>query len=100
MLRKRSWLLVFALACLGLAHLAGAVTAVFTDQASVSNNTFSTAASFSSCTAGDTGFLNASSQTADSGGSDGDGFDQDPQDAFTNGSGEAINEGGDGDRHR
>jgi hypothetical protein len=51
------------------------------------------------CAAGDTGLLNASVEGADTGG-DGDGFETDPTLAFADGSGNAENKNGAGDRHR
>ena len=50
------------------------------------------------CTAGNTGWLNASSQTATAGG-DGDGFETNANGAFTDGNGEAANLDGRDDRH-
>ena len=73
-------------------------SALFTDQAALDGNTFSTAASFSTCTAGGTGLLDASSEARGSGGLRG-GFEGDPELAFTNGSGEADNQRDDGDNH-
>ena len=72
--------------------------AVFTDQATVPDNNFTTAASFG-CTAGNTGFLNPTAEAADTGG-DGDGFELNPTNAFADGGGNASNINGNGDRHR
>ena len=51
------------------------------------------------CTAGDTGFLNATAEVADTGG-DGDGFESNPTGAFADAGGIASNINGAGDRHR
>jgi len=50
------------------------------------------------CTTGDTGYLNPSANAADTGG--GDGFELNPTNAYTDGSGYASNINGPGDRHR
>ncbi len=52
-----------------------------------------------SCTAGDTGFLDASAEAADTGG-DGNGFELNPTNAFADGGGNASNINGAADRHR
>ena len=51
------------------------------------------------CLGGDTGFLDAAAEAADSGGN-GDGFESSPSNGFTDGSGVASNLDGAGDRHR
>ena len=51
------------------------------------------------CVTGDTGYLNPTTQAADTGG-DGDGFEINPTTAFDDDSVLASNVGGDGDRHR
>ncbi len=83
--------------------LGGAMTqeglALFTSQATVTGNSFETAASFGSCTAGDTGFLNPMAEVADTGG-DGDGFELNPTNAFADDAAFASNINGNGDRHR
>ncbi len=56
-------------------------------------------APISSCTAGDTGFLSATAEAADTGG-DGDGFESNPTGAFADAGGIASNINGNGDRHR
>ncbi|MCH7484044.1 MAG: hypothetical protein IIA90_02725 [Chloroflexi bacterium] len=55
--------------------------------------------SSSTCTSGDTGFLNPAAQGADSGG-DGDGFESSPTNAFADDAAFASNINGRGDRHR
>ena len=84
----------------GLALVLGATMAegglaVFTGQANVAGNTFTTAA----CFAGDTSFLDPTAQAADTGG-DGDGFESSPTNAFADAGGNASNLDGAGDRHR
>ena len=69
--------------------------AVFTHQANVTGNTFDTV----DCFTNDTGFLNPSTEAADTGGN-GDGFELNPTNAFADGSGFASNIDGDGDQHR
>jgi len=69
--------------------------ATFTDQASVPDNTFTTA----SCFGGDTGFTDPTATATDTGG-DGDGFELNPINAFSDGGGYATNENGAGDRQR
>ncbi len=64
-----------------------------------SGNSNEATATVSTCTAGDTGFLNPTAQAADSGG-DGDGFELNPSDAFTDGVASASNIDGDDDNHR
>lgn len=49
--------------------------------------------------AAETGYLNPSANAADTGG-DGDGFESNPTGAYTDGSGNAANNNGAGDRHR
>jgi hypothetical protein len=87
-----------AIAALGLA-LGGlgarGALALFTSQATVTGNTFSTA----SCFSGDTGLLDATAQAADTGG-DGNGFEVNPTYAFGNDALYAENINGEGDRHR
>jgi len=61
------------------------------------NGTTPTATPTPACSAGDTGWLDASAQAADSGG-DGNGFERNPSNAFADGVGYAENENG--DRHR
>jgi hypothetical protein len=84
-----------------LAVLLGAGTfliaraATFTDQASVPNNTFTTLA----CFTGDTGFTDPTATATDTGG-DGDGFELNPTNAFSDGGGNATNENGADDRQR
>ncbi len=79
----------------GAALLAGKAAGTFTDQASVTDNAFTTAA----CWSGDTSFLSPTAEAADTGG-DGDGFELIPTGAFADGGGYATNENGPGDRHR
>ncbi len=55
--------------------------AVFTDQESMTANTFTTKGCFPG---GDTGFLDPSAQVNDTGGTEGDGFEHDPTYAFSN----------------
>jgi hypothetical protein len=73
--------------------------ATFTDQASVTANTFTTAASFGGCTYVDTGFTDPSAAATDTGG-DNDGFELNPTNAFADGGGYASNINGPDDRHR
>jgi hypothetical protein len=87
--------LAATLLLVGAAVLVGKVAGTFTDQASVTENAFTTA----TCWTGDTGFLSPTAQAADTGGDD-DGFELNPTGAFTNESGYATNEDGAGDRHR
>lgn len=72
------------------------VQAIFTDTDSVASNTFATANCFPSS---DTGFLDPSSEAADTGG-DADGFEQNATNAFADGGGSASNIDGAGDNHR
>ncbi len=69
--------------------------ALFTGQAGNTGNTFTSVA----CFPGETGFLNPSAQAADTGG-DGNGFEENPTDAYADGGGYARNVDGPGDRHR
>ncbi len=95
-LRRYAPLIPIAVLCLVLVGLGSrGALAVFSSQAANSGNTFKTVGCFS----GDTGWLNASAQAADSGG-DGNGFEHNPTYAFADGSGYAENQNGDGDRHR
>ena len=89
----------------GLALVLGAAMAqgglaVFTGQASVAGNTFTSAACFPS---NDTGFLDPAAEAADTGGG-GDGFETTPTNAFADGGTDptykAENINGEGDRHR
>ena len=66
---------------------------------SVNSNEASATVSGAGCTAGDTGFLNATAEAADTGG-DGDGFELNPTDAFADGTASASNIDGDDDNHR
>jgi len=68
----------------------------FSNQETVADNTFS---SIECIVGGDTGFLNASSDAADTGG-DGDGFELASTNAFSDSAGYATNQDGPGDRHR
>ena len=72
--------------------------AVFTDQATVTGNTFTT----DDCFVGDTGFLGPTAEAADTGG-DGDGFEVTATNAFADGGTDpnykAENVDGEGDRH-
>ncbi len=77
------------------AALAQGGLAVFTGQASVAANTFSTVA----CFPGDTGLLDPAADAADTGG-DGDGFESSPTNAFADAGGNATNTDGAADRHR
>ena len=72
------------------------VLALFTDTDAVGTNDFSTANCFPNS---DTGFLNASTGAADTGG-DGDGFELNPTNAFADAGGVATNTDGAADRHR
>jgi hypothetical protein len=85
------------LGALGLAAapLATGTAAIFTGQAQILNNTFTTAP----CFPGDTGLLNATAQAPDTGAGDGNGFEQDPTNAFADDAGYAANYDGAGDRH-
>jgi hypothetical protein len=91
--RTLLWLLLGALG-LAAAPLATGTAAIFTGQAQNLNNTFTTAPCFFS---GDTGLLNPTAQAPDTG--DGDGFEQDPTNAFADEAGYATNSHGEGDRH-
>ncbi len=88
-------LLLTSLAIVVAAALVKDGLTVFTDQANVTGNTFTSAACFS----GNTGLLDASSDAADTGG-DGDGFETSPTNAYADGGGNATNTDGAGDRHR
>jgi hypothetical protein len=96
--RRTSWLVICTVV---LAVLLGAGTfliaraATFTDQASVPDNTFTTLA----CFTGDTGFTDPTATATDTGG-DGDGFELNPTNAFSDGGGNATNENGADDRQR
>ena len=89
-------------ACLALAGtaivaaLVVGVLALFTDADAVGTNDFATANCFPSS---DTGFLDASTDAADTGG-DGDGFELNPTTAFADAGGVATNTDGAADRHR
>jgi len=69
--------------------------ATFTDQASVTGNTFTTAP----CFTGATGFTDPTATATDTGG-DGDGFELNPINAFADGGDYASNIDGAGDRQR
>jgi hypothetical protein len=86
--------LVLALA-VGAGGFLAAWAATFTDQASVTDNTFTTL----TCFTGDTGFTDPTAGATDSGG-DGDGFELNSINAFADGGGYASNIDGAGDRHR
>jgi hypothetical protein len=92
--RTLLWLLLGALG-LAAAPLTTGTAAVFTGQAQNHNNTFSTAP----CFPGDTGLLNPTTQAPDTGAGDGDGFEQDPTNAFADDASYAANYDGQGDRH-
>jgi hypothetical protein len=85
---------VLALA-IGAGTFLAARAATFGDQASVTDNSFTTL----SCFTGDTGFMEATATATDSGG-DGDGFELNPINAFADGGGYASNIDGAGDRQR
>jgi len=82
------------LICL-VAPIVGSGLALLTGQKSNNNNTFTSV----SCFPGNTGLRNPSANAADTGGS-GNGFESSPQNAYTDGSGNATNLNGPGDRHR
>jgi len=88
-------LAVVLAAVLGAGGFLAAWAATFTDQASVPDNTFTTA----SCFGGDTGFTDPTATATDTGG-DGDGFELNPTNAFADGGGNASNVDGAGDRQR
>ena len=95
---KRRWFLVL-LAGLGIvlaAVMADGGLGAYTDQETVADDTFS---SIDCIVGGNTGFLDASSDAADTGGN-GDGFEANPTNAYANGGGYAENVHGPGDRHR
>jgi hypothetical protein len=96
---RRTLLLSILAVVLGVAAGAGgffaAWAATFTDQAPVTDNSFTTLP----CFTGDSGFVNPAAQAADTGG-DGDGFELNPTDAFADGGDYASNINGPGDRHR
>jgi len=92
--RNLLWLLLGALG-FAAAPLPTGTAAIFTGQAQNPNNTFTTAPCFSA----DTGLLNPTVQAPDTGAGDGDGFEQDPTNAFADGGGYAANYDGEGDRH-
>ncbi len=64
-----------------------------------SANSNEASATVGTCTAGDTGFLSATAQAADTGGDD-DGFELNPTNAFADDASYAENRNGPGDRHR
>lgn len=78
------------------AILWGGALALFTESDAVGSNTFATADCFPSS---NTGFLDATSEAADTGG-DADGFELNPANAFSDGGGFASNVDGAGDNHR
>ena len=80
---------------LGAGTFLVARAATFTDQAPVTDNTFTTAP----CFAGDTGFTDPTATATDTGG-DGDGFELNPTNAFADEGGYASNIDGAGDRQR
>jgi len=85
---------LMALSCLAtLTGISG--LALFTDQNANTGNIFTTAASFPT----DTGYRSPSADAADTGG-DGNGFELDPTNAYTDASGYASNINGALDRHR
>jgi hypothetical protein len=90
----RAALLALILA-VGVGGFLVARAATFTDEASVTDNTFTTAP----CFGGDTGFTDPTATANDTGG-DGDGFELNPINAFSDGGGYATNENGAGDRQR
>lgn len=96
--RRTFSLTIFAVALaavLGAGGFLAAWAATFTDQASVTDNTFTTAL----CFGGNTGFTDPTATATDTGG-DGDGFELNPINAFADGGGYATNENGAGDRQR
>ena len=96
--RRKLPLTIFAVVLalsVGAGGFVVAWAATFTDQASVPDNTFTTA----SCFGGDTGFTDPTATATDTGG-DGDGFELNPINAFADGGGNAINVDGAGDRQR
>jgi hypothetical protein len=80
---------------IGAGTFLAARAATFTDQASVTGNTFATIP----CFTGDTGFMDATATATDTGG-DNDGFELNPTNAFDDGNGNASNIDGAGDRQR
>ena len=87
--------IIWLTAAVMVAAFAQSAVGLFTDSDPVGGNTFATA----DCFAGDSGFLDPSAGTADSGGN-GNGFESSPSNAFTDGGGVAGNFDGAGDRHR
>jgi len=96
--RRKLPLTIFAVVLalsVGAGGFVVAWAATFTDQASVPDNTFTTA----SCFGGDTGFTDPTATATDTGG-DGDGFELNPVNAFADEGGYASNIDGAGDRQR
>ena len=96
---KAPALLAACLALTGTAIVSALIVgalALFTDADSAGSNSFATANCFPSS---DTGFLDASTDAADTGG-DGDGFELNSTNAFADASGVATNADGAADRHR
>ena len=88
--------LLFGLAIVVAGLVARDSLAAFIEQANVTGNTFSTDDCFPN---NNTGFLDPSSDAADTGG-DGDGFETSPTSAYADGGGNATNVNGESDRHR
>jgi hypothetical protein len=96
LIRVGSVLIAILLALSGLAALTvGGGLALFTGQKSNAGNTLTTA----DCFPGHTAFLDPSADAADTGGS-GNGFEDSPQNAYSDSNGNASNINGSGDRHR
>jgi len=96
LIRIGTGIIVGLVGILGLvAPMVGSGLALFTGQQSNANNTFTSV----NCFPGNTGLLNPSANAADTGGS-GNGFESSPQNAYSDGSGNASNIDGPGDRHR
>lgn len=77
------------------ASLAQQAETLLTSQATVGGNAFTTAA----CFAGNTGLLNPSANSADTGGN-GNGYETNPTNAYADGGGNATDAASNGDRHR
>ncbi|MGB6838531.1 MAG: hypothetical protein WBF66_12620 [Dehalococcoidia bacterium] len=95
-LRRYAPLILIAALGLALVGLGSrGALAIFSDQATSGDNTFTTIPVFPV----DTGWLDPSAEAADSGGDD-DGFELDPTNAFADDGGYASNIDDAGDRHR
>jgi hypothetical protein len=96
LIRIGTGIIVGLVGILGLvAPMVGSGLALFTGQKINADNTFTSV----DCFPGHTAFLNPSANAADTGG-DNNGFESSPQNAYSDGSGNASNIDGPGDRHR